>query len=151
MKLGGAMKTFKLVSLKISYPIEQGNNQEIELLDGLVINKEDEERQWLIEIYVEKGYEGLFTKLKEDEQGVKIEAIISREDNAPATFITTVQSISVMEDNMSILFNGVLVGKADRSEVILTDLIGEGFHGNALLQEFKMRVLDKRNTGVKVK
>jgi hypothetical protein len=144
------MKTFKLVSLKISHPIELGNSQEIELLDGLVINKEDEERQWLVEIYVKKGYEGLFTQLKEDEQGVKIKATISREDNTPATFITTVQSISVMEDNMSILFNGVLIGKADRSESILTDLITEGFHGNSLLQEFKCRVLDKRNTGVKV-
>ncbi|MBM7662510.1 hypothetical protein JOC85_003317 [Bacillus mesophilus] len=145
------MKTFKLVSLKISHPQQQVRSQQIHLLDGLVINKEDEERKWLLEVYVDKEYEELFTKLKEEDQEVKVEATISRQDNDPASFITTIQSVAVMEQNMSILFNGVLVGKADMSEGILTELIDEGFQGNALLQEYKKRVDEKRNTGVKVK
>jgi hypothetical protein len=145
------MKTFKLVSLKISHPQQQVRSQQIHLLDGLVINKEDEERKWLLEVYVDKEYEELFTRLKDAEQEVKVEATISRQDNDPASFITTIQSTAVMEKNMSILFNGVLVGKADMSEVILTDLIDEGFQGNALLEEYKKRVDEKRNTGVKVK
>jgi hypothetical protein len=140
------MKTFKLVSLKISHPQHQVKFQEIDLLDGLVINKEDEERQWLVEIYVNKSHAELFTKLKEDEEGVKIEAIITREDNDPAFFITTVLSVAIMEDNMSVLFNGLLVGKTDISEDILTDLIQEGFHGNNLLKQFKQRVSDNKNT-----
>ncbi|WP_246942859.1 YwpF-like family protein [Bacillus pinisoli] len=145
------MKTFKLVSLKISHPQEQVKSQQIHLIDGLVINKEDEERKWLLEAYVGKECEELFTKLKEDEQEVKVEATISRKDNDPAAFITTIQSVAVMEENMSVLFNGVLVGKADMSEAILSELIEEGFQGNVLLQEFKKRVYEKKNTGVKVK
>jgi hypothetical protein len=145
------MKTFKLVSLKISHPQQQIKSQQIPLLDGLVINKEDEDRKWLLEIYVEKEFEELFKKLKESEQEVRVEATISRQDNDPASFISTIQSFAVMEQNMSVLFNGVLVGKADMSEGILIDLIDEGFQGNTLLQEFKKRVDEKRNTGVKVK
>ncbi|WP_456277486.1 YwpF family protein [Bacillus sp. AK128] len=145
------MKTFKLVSLKISHPQQQVRSQQVELLDGLVINKEDEERRWLLEIYVDKEYEELFQKLKDDEQEVKVAATISRKDNDPASFITTIQSVAVMEHNMSVLFNGVLVGKADMSEAILTDLIDEGLQGNHLLEEYKKRVYEQRNTGVKVK
>ncbi|MFD1736968.1 YwpF-like family protein [Bacillus salitolerans] len=145
------MKTFKLVSLKISHPTDEVKAQEIHLLDGLVINKEDEERRWLIEIYVDKSYEELFSTLQSADQEVKIEATISRKDNDPATFITTVRSINMMEENMSILLNAVLVGKADISEGVLTDLIEEGFHGNDLLQEFKKRVSDKKTIGVQTK
>lgn len=145
------MKTFKLVSLKISHPHQQVKNQEIDLIDGLVINKEDEGRRWLLEVYVEKKYEELFTQLKELEQEVKIEATISRKDNDPASFITTVQSVSTMEENMSVLFNGNLVGKANISESILTELIDEGLQGNALLEEFKKRVSDKKNIRVAAK
>lgn len=138
------MKTFKLVSLRVSHPTDFVKSQEIELVDGLVINKEDEDRQWLLEGYMDKGYEELFTKLKDSEREVKLEAVISRKDNDPAVFITTIQSVSVMEDNVSVLFHGVLFGKADISEGILTELIEEGFHGNKLLLEFKKRISDKK-------
>ncbi|MFZ3589009.1 YwpF family protein [Bacillus sp. DJP31] len=140
------MKTFKLVSLRISHPNHLVESQEIVLVDGLVINKEDDDRQWLLEGYMDTCYEHLFSKLKDEEREVKVEATISRKDNDPATFITTIQSISVMEDNISVLFNGLLVGKADISESILTELIGEGFHGNRLLLEFKKRVSDNKVT-----
>ncbi|MBM6619180.1 YwpF family protein [Bacillus suaedaesalsae] len=138
------MKTFKLVSLKISHPQNQVIIQEVHLIDGLVINKEDDQRQWLIEMYVDKSHSELFNKLKDDEQELLVEAVISRSDNAPAPFITTILSVSLMEDNMSVLLNGLIVGKLDRSEDVLTELIEEGFHGNALLEEFK-----KRNTNEK--
>jgi hypothetical protein len=113
-----------------------------------VINKEDEDRQWLIEIYVDKSYTDLFTKLNEKEQEVIIEAIISRQDNDPASFITIVRSVSIMEDNMSILFNGLLVGRTDISKGILADIVKDGFHGNSLLEEYKKRVSNKKNTRI---
>jgi predicted DNA binding protein len=138
------LKTFKLVSLKISHPQDQVLSQDIDLIDGLVINKEDQDRQWLVEIYIDKVHSKLFTKLRENEQEVKIDAIITRKDNDPASFITTVRSLSVMEDNMSVLFNGLLVGKTDISEGVLTELIEEGYHGNDLLEEFKKRVSDQK-------
>ncbi len=138
------MKTFKLVSLRISHPTDFVESQEITLVDGLVINKEDEERQWLLEGFMDKKYQDLFTKLKDAEREVKLQAVISREDNDPATFITTIQSITAMEDNVSVLFHGVLFGKADISEGILTALIGEGLHGNKLLLEFRKRISDKK-------
>lgn len=148
---GGSMKTFKLVSLKISHPQNQVVSQEIHLIDGLVINKEDEDRRWIIEMYVDKSHAELFNKLKDDEQELKVEAVISRPDNAPAPFISTVLNVSLMEDNMSVLLNSLLVGNLNRSEDVLTKLIDEGFHGNALLEEFKKRNTEKPPTKITVK
>ncbi|KAA0548552.1 hypothetical protein FZW96_08255 [Bacillus sp. BGMRC 2118] len=133
------MKTFKLVSLKISHPQNHVIAQEVHLIDGLVINKEDDQRHWLIEMYVDKSHSEMFNKLKDEEQELRVDAVISREDNLPAPFIATVLSVSLMEDNMSVLLNGLIVSKLDRSEDVLTQLITEGFHGNALLEEFKKR------------
>lgn len=47
------MKTFKLISLQI---VEGADLKDIELQDGLIINKEDDLSSWLIEAYISKSY-----------------------------------------------------------------------------------------------
>jgi len=44
------MKTFKLVSLQF---IEDQDAKDIDFIDGLIINKEDEKRTWLIELFTD--------------------------------------------------------------------------------------------------
>ena len=44
------MKTFKIAGFYLAW---QGDAQEIELLDGLIINREDDKRSWLIELFVD--------------------------------------------------------------------------------------------------
>lgn len=52
------MKTFKLISLDI---IEEKNEditqRRIKLLDGLIINREDDHGRWIIEAYVDQSYQ----------------------------------------------------------------------------------------------
>ena len=61
------MKTFKLISLHVT-----GDHGliEIDLEDGLIINKEDENRTWLLEASVSALYEDYFQSLLEDEKNL---------------------------------------------------------------------------------
>ena len=36
--------------------IENDSRKKIELIDGLIINREDEENQWIIEAYIDQKY-----------------------------------------------------------------------------------------------
>ncbi len=51
------MKTFKLKKLIVKEGIEAKLLQhEIKLLDGLIINREDEQNRWLIEAFIDQSY-----------------------------------------------------------------------------------------------
>src|SRR5690625_4734896 len=81
------MKTFKIKSLIVMG--EEENNitkKEINLHDGLVINREDE-HGWLIEAFTDKSYYQYFKKLESIKE-IMIQVKITREENDPAFFIT---------------------------------------------------------------
>lgn len=135
------MKTFKLVSMQV---VEETKLMDIELDDGLIINKEDENNTWLIEAYVKKDYLDFFQKLYEAEKEVLVQVVITKKENDPATFLSKVSSINTFENHLSILFKGNLAGrKNDFAELLLTDLISKGLSGGELLSTFKEEIRSK--------
>lgn len=132
------MKTFKLKGLKVM------NNQEvsvqrkhIDLIDGLVINREDE-HGWLIEAFTDRKYWDFFTSIK-DTKELMIQVKITREENDPAFFLTEIVSINEIGDNrMNVLFQGKIVDHSKRRiEKLLEIIIEEGYQGRSLLEKFK--------------
>ncbi|MCT8137930.1 YwpF-like family protein [Anaerobacillus sp. CMMVII] len=137
------MKTFKLCSLVVLLDTEIEPN-EIELIDGLIINKEEAQKNWLIEAVVEPELESYFKKLHETQEKFMVEATITKRSNAPATFVSTVKSINKITNNVSVLLDGLLVVKEDDfSDMILRSILEEGFEGEEILIEFKRRKKDR--------
>jgi hypothetical protein len=137
------MKTFKLAALSILH--DDMYREEISMIDGLIINKEDGRNRWLIEMYLDKKYEDLFSRLQQTEEEFRLQVTISHRSNDPATMLATVRSITVMSEHMSVLMDGLLVrNKIDLAEVVLADLVEKGLQGEALLKEFKHQLHEIR-------
>jgi len=136
------MKTFKLKSLHILEGRENEIKEHaIELVDGLIINREDEKGQWLVEAFIEQDYEEFFRRLEKSNEEIMIKVKITKETNEPATFITTIIGINEIGDHMNVLFIGTMVDKRKHIiEDLLRDLITDGYQGEELLERFKERV-----------
>lgn len=133
------MKTFILKSLKV---IEDKNEDivstDIELLDGLIINREDDENAWIVEAYMEKTYLDFFDKLQTENDEVLIEVKITKESNQPATFLTRIIGVNEIGSKMNVLFRGTIVDKQkSKIQEMLTSLVEEGYQGELLLEKFK--------------
>ncbi|MEK5176386.1 YwpF-like family protein [Heyndrickxia sp. FSL W8-0496] len=135
------MKTFKIVSLQV---IDNENIIDIVLEDGLIINKEDGKMTWLIEAYTDKKYYDFFRTAQQMTNDLKVQVIITNEANDPAPFRTHIRCIKLFEKNMSVLLEGHLnVKRNEYAELLLNELVQEGFAGDNLLTEFKNRMRKK--------
>ncbi|MCA1032061.1 YwpF-like family protein [Bacillus timonensis] len=143
------MKTFKLVTLAILQPEISRKVKEIPLIDGLIINKEDGENRWMVEAFIDKSFYDFFNDPKNAE--LILQVTISQKTNDPAALHAKVHSITLMDEQISVLFDGVLASsKIDLAEVILAELLEEGLEGDMLLEKFREQLLEKR-TPSKVK
>ena len=136
------MKTFKLISLHV---VEDNGLIHIKLLEGLVINQENDSRTWLLEAYVSSIYLDYFKNLSKKESPFTLQIIISRRENDPAYFyIESLQINHLSEDKISLLFSGkVKNANSTYAELLLAHLIEKGFSGEKLLNEFKEKMLTK--------
>lgn len=133
------MKTFKLRLLEI---VEQKDEEiiqiKIPLIDGLIINQEDENNHWVIEAYVDHSYLDFFKNIEEVNGETLIQVKITKESNAYATFITTLIGLNEIGAHMNVLFIGTIVDRQKyKVEEMLTNLIEEGYQGEELLNKFK--------------
>ena len=130
------MKTFMLKALDI---IENDSRKKIELIDGLIINREDEENQWIIEAYIDQKYLSYFKELQDKNEGIIVEVKITKETNDPATFITSMIGLNEIGTQMNVLFKGTIAVDEYNSgvEKALKSLIDEGYQGEELLKRFK--------------
>ncbi|MRH41859.1 hypothetical protein GH741_04125 [Aquibacillus halophilus] len=133
------MKTFKLISLDV---LEDTSNElltrTIPLLDGLIIDREDEKSQWVLECLLDKKYFKYFSKIKEKNDAIMLQAKITKEANKPATFMTSIIEINDIEDHINVLFLGKIIDlKKGQIEKTLKSLIEEGYQGDQLLDKFK--------------
>lgn len=132
------MKTFKLVSLQV---VEGEELHDIPLVDGLIINKEDEHNTWLIESFIDSKFFDLFKEVSDKEQELLIQVVISKKENSPAPFKVKIRSMQVLDNHMSILFEGTLKKSThDYAGLLLHDLIEKGLTGDQLLSEFKEQI-----------
>lgn len=130
------MKSFKVVDLKLA----QDNNFIIlDVIDGIIINKETKENPWLIEVQTSEDFISLLEPQVREE--IKALVTITRPNNQPAQFIGEFLEINKLENSISILFLGnLIVQDPNYAEDLLENLMKEGYTGDALLNEFKARM-----------
>lgn len=111
------MKTFKLKMLKIIVPEQKTYvHNEIPLIDGLIINREDDNNQWLIEAYIDKEYLALFNELHEKNAELIVQVKITKESNDPALFISSITGVNeVAESSMNVLLLGTMMDEDHQS------------------------------------
>ncbi|MEW5593857.1 YwpF family protein [Peribacillus frigoritolerans] len=137
------MKSFKLISLQIV--TENLNLIDIALTDGLIINKENDARSWLLEAFVEeKHFKELEPSLPDIDGEVYIQAVITKKDNEPALFQTVLRTIRKVGNHYSLLFVGhIQKTRSKYAELLLEDLVQKGFVGDELIKEFKKKIRSK--------
>lgn len=149
IKAGGddGMKTFKLKMLKIvNRKDKKFVHTDIPLLDGLIINREDEQNRWLIEAYIDKKHFDYFNDLYKKNKELMVQVKITKESNEPALFITSIIGVNeIDEPSMNVLLLGTIVDhEQQKVEELFTSLIGKGYEGKELLEQFK-RLYRKKN------
>lgn len=143
------MKTFKLSSLMILFDHEIKNDEEmkgkrIPLVEGLIINKEEAEKNWLLEAVLDSEWEEFFQNYLDTEQSFMTEVTITKSTNDPATLICMVKSVNKLEEHIVVHLEGmIVVRKEDLSDMLLKNLIEEGFSGDDLYQEYRKRKKDR--------
>src|SRR5699024_10802012 len=112
------MKTFKLMGLEVMGNEQDGVEQKaVTLIDGLVINREDN-NGWLLEAYVDEQYLSYYEKLVD------------------ITEILSIKEIS--EQKINVLFGGRVIDHSkSRVEDMLRMIMEEGYQGESLLKKFK--------------
>lgn len=136
------VKSFRLVSLQVVTSEEELVN--IELIEGLIINKEDEQNRWLIEGFLHEKHYDLLLGVTKDRKRVPIQAVITKKENSPASFDTEVLTIKKVENFYSVLFEGSIIHSHNNyGELLLEHLVDEGFNGEALVDEFKKQMKTK--------
>ena len=137
------MKSFKLISLQIV--TENLNLIDIALTDGLIINKENDARSWLLEAFVEeKHFKELEPSLPDIDGEVYIQAVITKKDNEPALFQTVLRTIRKVGNHYSLLFVGhIQKTRSKYAELLLEDLVQKGLSGDELINEFKQKIRSK--------
>lgn len=131
------MKTFRLTSFFIlKEDSDHSEFIEVPLVDGLIINREDSSGKWLLEALVTEDTSAEVKPLLENTD-VKIEVTITKRTNPPAAFLAKLKSINKFEHHISILLDAVIIrDKEDVSDIILKNLIAEGYGGEQLLDRF---------------
>ncbi|ASF39205.1 hypothetical protein CEH05_08760 [Halobacillus halophilus] len=135
------MKTFKLISLDI---IEEKNEditqRRIKLLDGLIINREDDHGRWIIEAYVDQSYQDFFQSMCNHNEEIMVQVKITKPSNQPATFLVTPIDTNVIGDHINVIFMGSIVNRQqEQIEKTLRQLMDEGYQNEELLAAFKKK------------
>ncbi|MDQ0428331.1 putative Fe-S center protein [Planomicrobium stackebrandtii] len=129
------MKTFKMLSLGVEqddqvvdYPVH----------DGIIINQENTERSWILEMLIDLSHQEMFEKLKQTEEVVAVQVVISYPGNEPAPFEVVVHAVKAMGDHISVLMKGTLKrARRKYAETLLSELLEDGFEGQELLERFE--------------
>ncbi|UUI01695.1 YwpF-like family protein [Oceanobacillus jeddahense] len=130
------MKTFKLRKLVILDYDKGLEGTEVHLIDGLIINREDDHDTWLIEGFINRSYWNYFKdKLNEE---LMVQATITKDTNEPASFITKLTEMHEIGEQMNVMLMGKIIDKQKKDvEQLLTRLVEKGYEGENLIQKFK--------------
>ena len=138
------MKTFKLISLQI---LTKERLIPITLMDGLIINKEDDYNHWLIEVYTDLSSIDFLEESFQKKEELLVQAVITKKANDPAPFEVMILSIQKFGDKASILLEGTLKrDRKDYAELLLQYLIEEGYEGKNLSRKFTELMQSKPQT-----
>lgn len=129
------MKTFKMLSLGIEQE-EQVTDYPVH--DGIIINQENKERSWVLEMLVDLTHQEVFNRLKESNETIAVQVVISYPKNEPAPFEVVVKDVKIMGDHVSVLMKGTLKrARRKYAETLLSELLEDGLEGQELLERFE--------------
>ncbi|TDL32894.1 hypothetical protein E2R51_09530 [Jeotgalibacillus sp. S-D1] len=136
------MKTFKLVKLQI---VENDSIRDFNLVDGLIINKEDEKQTWILEAFLPAEKIDFFKRIQQNREDLEVRAVISSERNDPASLFAHVHDVRQIGDKMSVLFTGHLRNQRNEyAEELLDHLVsGSDLEGTDLVHAFKEQMKAK--------
>ncbi|AVQ33510.1 hypothetical protein C7J88_04745 [Staphylococcus muscae] len=136
------MKTFKAVRFQIVS--DNSSVTEYELIDGVIINKEDRGTGWLLEIVISDIHKEQMTAYMEDNQLLNIRVVITRPSNDPALFDATIKHITQLKDKISVIFEcHIYTLRQVYAESLLEQLVDEGLEGEALIKAFNRKMQSK--------
>ncbi len=143
------MKTFKVISLQV---VKNEELHDFEIVDGLIINKEDRHSTWLVETYLSNKHIEFFQKAQQSKEDLEIQVVISHKANDPAAFMTSIRCIKEMDGHISIMFEGKLKKQRNEyAEILLDDLVQKGYSGDELVREFREKMVSKPRIPVTAK
>lgn len=132
------MKTFKLISMQLA---DEDSLVDIDMEDGLIINKEDDKGTWLVEVFTDHKYIPYFQDACDHDKEIIVQVVITKQENDPAAFLTKVCCVKKLKNHASILLTGKLTKpKSDYPERLLEYLLDKGYKGDQLLSEFKDKI-----------
>ncbi|MHA6252031.1 YwpF family protein [Oceanobacillus sp. CAU 1775] len=136
------MKTFKLKKIEIvDYDAAPYKANDVPLIDGLIINREDNDHNWLIEAFVEKEYMEYFKQIQATHDELIVHVKITTELNEKATCLSKIIGIKEIGDRMNVLFLGKMIDqRTTKLEAYLQELVEEGHKGDVLLEKFKEKI-----------
>ncbi|PKR78448.1 hypothetical protein CEY16_01440 [Halalkalibacillus sediminis] len=135
------MKTFKLISLEVLEKYgDELQSKEIDLFDGLIIDREVDSKRWLIECYIPKKNMEFFKEKKSKNQEIVVQVRITKQTNPKATIVAMVRDVNEIEEHMNVILMGNMVNRErEQVEKMLQELIEAGYQGESLLNKFKSK------------
>ena len=130
------MKTFKLVKLQI---VENDSIRDFSLLDGLIINKEDDKQTWILEAFLQDEQMDYFKTIQQQTEDIELLAVISNKRNDPASLFAHIHEVRHIGDKMSVLFKGHLRNQRNEyAEQLLDHLVSHSsLTGDELMKTFR--------------
>src|SRR5699024_800848 len=112
------------------------------LIDGLIIDREDEKSRWIVEAFTTNDFLSYFKSKKEQGEMI-IQVKISKESNDPATFITSLIQLTEISHKISVLFMGTIVDQQiSNIQEKLQQLIEDRYDDRGLSEMFKQLALN---------
>ncbi len=136
------MKTFKAVRFQIVS--ENSTVTEYELIDGVIINKENSGTGWLLEIVISDVHQEQMEKYMAEEKLLDIRVVITRPSNDPALFDATIKHITPLKEYISVVFEcHIYTLRQVYAESLLEQLVNEGLEGDELITTFNRMMQSK--------
>ncbi|AKS66610.1 hypothetical protein RN70_03895 [Staphylococcus schleiferi] len=136
------MKTFKAVRFQIVS--ENSTVTEYELIDGVIINKENSGTGWLLEIVISDVHQEQMEQYMAEEKLLDIRVVITRPSNDPALFDATIKHITPLKEYISVVFEcHIYTLRQVYAESLLEQLVNEGLEGDELITTFNRMMQSK--------
>lgn len=138
---GRPLKTFKLISFQ--FINKAGNIRQLPLKEALIINMENDQNTWVIELFIDYIYLKELEVYWGDEE-FPVSVVITKPENDPANFFVKIVKRKIIDEFASVLLEGKLIPSSGYAEQLLESLMEKGLTGEDLLQSFREKIKDKK-------
>lgn len=136
------MKSFNVVSVHLKI---DGEFQNLDFLEGIIINNELGDDAWLIEISLQETWKKRLEKFLNNDVDILVK--ITRPSNTPAHFVGQLVDINDLEGLISVIFKGdVLSSNPNYPVELLEELLTKGLSGDELIEKFKQNMGNKKES-----